>query len=90
MSWSYRKSFGSGLFRVNFSKSGVSYSVGVKGARVNIGPKGTYVNPQFPWHQLPKKDKYARSGPTNHTWLPTGSAVPARLGTRSSDRIRCH
>jgi hypothetical protein len=44
MSWSYRKSFGAGPFRVNFSKSGVSYSVGVKGARVNVGPRGTYVN----------------------------------------------
>jgi hypothetical protein len=44
MGWSYRKSFGSGPFRVNFSKSGVSYSVGVKGARVNVGPRGTYVN----------------------------------------------
>ena len=44
MGWSYRKSFGSGPFRVNFSKSGVSYSVGVRGARVNIGPRGTYVN----------------------------------------------
>jgi hypothetical protein len=44
MGWSYRKSFGSGPFRVNFSKSGISYSVGVKGARVNVGPRGTYVN----------------------------------------------
>lgn len=44
MGWSYRKSFGSGPFRINFSKSGISYSVGVKGARINIGPRGTYVN----------------------------------------------
>src|ERR1700710_1793684 len=44
MGWSYRKSFGSGPFRVNFSKTGISYSVGVKGARMNVGPKGTYVN----------------------------------------------
>lgn len=44
MGWSYRKSFGSGPFRINFSRSGISYSVGVKGARVNVGPKGTYVN----------------------------------------------
>ncbi|MEO3408428.1 DUF4236 domain-containing protein [Mucilaginibacter sp. CAU 1740] len=44
MGWSYRKSLGSGPFRVSFSKSGISYSVGVKGARVNFGPKGTYVN----------------------------------------------
>lgn len=44
MGWSYRKSFGSGPFRINFSKSGISYSIGVKGARVNVGPRGTYVN----------------------------------------------
>lgn len=44
MGWSYRKSFGSGPFRINFSKSGISYSVGMKGARVNVDPRGTYVN----------------------------------------------
>jgi hypothetical protein len=44
MGWSYRKSFGSGPFKINVSNRGVSYSIGVKGARVNFGPKGTYVN----------------------------------------------
>jgi hypothetical protein len=44
MGWSYRKSFGSGPFRINFSKRGISYSVGVKGAHVNVGPRGMYVN----------------------------------------------
>lgn len=44
MGWSFRKSVGYGLFKVNFSKSGVSYSMGVRGARVNLGPRGTYVN----------------------------------------------
>jgi len=44
MGWSYRKSFGSGPFRINFSKRGISYSVGIKGARVNVGPRGTYVS----------------------------------------------
>jgi len=44
MGWSYRKSFGSGPFKINFSNSGISYSVGVKGARINVGPRGTYVN----------------------------------------------
>ncbi len=33
-----------GPLRINFSKSGVGASVGVKGARVAIGPKGTRVN----------------------------------------------
>ncbi len=44
MGWSFRKSVGSGLFKVNFSRSGVSYSMGVRGARINLGPRGTYVN----------------------------------------------
>lgn len=44
MGWGYRKSFGSGPFRVNLSKSGVSYSFGIKGARINTGSKGTYVS----------------------------------------------
>jgi len=44
MGWSFRKSVGFGPFRVNFSKSGVSYSFGAKGARINTGPRGTYVN----------------------------------------------
>lgn len=44
MGFYFRKSFGSGPFRVNFSKSGVSYSVGGKGARVNFSNRGTYVS----------------------------------------------
>src|ERR1700742_952335 len=44
MGWSYRKSFSAGPFRLNLSKRGVSYSVGVKGARVNFSSRGTYVN----------------------------------------------
>ena len=43
MSWSYRKSISAGPFRMNFSKSGVSYSFGVKGARINVGERGTHV-----------------------------------------------
>lgn len=39
-----RKSLSSGPFRINFSKNGISYSVGVKGARINSCPRGTYVN----------------------------------------------
>jgi hypothetical protein len=44
MGFSFRKSIGSGPFRMNFSKSGISYSVGVKGARLNFSNRGTYVN----------------------------------------------
>jgi hypothetical protein len=60
MGWSYRKSFGSGPFRVNFSKSGITYSVGVKGARVNVGPRGTYVN--LSSHGITYRKKIAAAG----------------------------
>lgn len=44
MGFYFRKSVSFGPLRINFSKSGVSYSAGVKGARISTGPRGTYVN----------------------------------------------
>lgn len=41
MSFRFRKSFGKGPFRINISKSGIGYSVGVKGARITKTAKGT-------------------------------------------------
>jgi hypothetical protein len=41
MGFRFRKSFGRGPFRVTISPTGVSTSVGVKGARVTSGPRGT-------------------------------------------------
>lgn len=72
MGWSYRKSFGSGPFRINFSKTGVSYSVGVKGARVNFGPKGTYVN--LSAHGISYRRKISDSAAPAH--LPTPQLLP--------------
>ena len=40
----FRKSIGFGPLRVNFSKSGISTSIGVRGARISAGPRGTFVN----------------------------------------------
>lgn len=73
MGWSYRKSFGSGPFRINFSKSGISYSVGVKGARMNFGPKGTYVN-------LSSQGISYRKKISGGTGAGPGSVVPAVPG----------
>ncbi|ESQ15464.1 MAG: hypothetical protein N838_29195 [Thiohalocapsa sp. PB-PSB1] len=39
-----RKSFRAGPVRFNLSKSGLGLSGGVKGARVGVGPRGTYVH----------------------------------------------
>lgn len=43
MSFGFRKSFSTGPFRFTLSKSGVSSSFGVRGARLTAGPRGTYV-----------------------------------------------
>jgi hypothetical protein len=40
MGWSFRRSKSFGLFRLNFSKSGIGYSFGVPGARVGVNSKG--------------------------------------------------
>jgi hypothetical protein len=42
--WTWRRSTSLGPLRFNFSKSGVGVSVGVRGARISTGPRGTYVH----------------------------------------------
>ena len=40
MGWSFRRSKSFGLFRFNYSKSGLGFSFGVPGARVGVNAKG--------------------------------------------------
>ena len=40
MGWSFRRSKSFGLFKLNFSKSGIGFSFGVPGARVGVNSKG--------------------------------------------------
>ncbi len=39
----FRKSINLGLFRINFTKSGIGISFGTTGARVSVNPKRTQV-----------------------------------------------
>src|SRR5260221_10518042 len=39
-----RKGFNFGPLRLNLSRSGLGASIGVKGARIGMGPRGTYVH----------------------------------------------
>lgn len=48
MGFRFRKSFGRGPFRVTVSKSGISTSVGVRGARITKGPRGTHATVGLP------------------------------------------
>jgi hypothetical protein len=65
MGFYFRKSFGKGPFRVNLSKSGVSYSIGGKGARVNFSSRGTYVN--FGSHGIYYRKKISGPGRRNRS-----------------------
>ncbi len=40
MGWSFRRSINLGPFRINFSKSGISYSFGLAGFRTGVNAKG--------------------------------------------------
>jgi Protein of unknown function (DUF4236) len=44
MGFYIRKSFSAGPIRLNLSRSGLGASFGVKGARIGVGPRGTYVH----------------------------------------------
>lgn len=44
MGWYLRKAFSFGPLRLNVSRSGLGYSVGVKGLRLGSGPRGNYVH----------------------------------------------
>lgn len=58
MAWSYRKRIKiiPGI-HLNFSKSGISTSIGVRGANVTIGKSGTYLNQSIPGLGIYKRQK---------------------------------
>lgn len=68
----FRKSFGSGPFKVNLSKSGVSYSIGTKGARVtkkvgggvrtSVGTSGVYYTKDFGGGNVSRRRKAKKKG----------------------------
>lgn len=58
MAWNYRKRIK--IFpgiHLNFSKSGISTSIGPKGAKVNFGPKGSYLYTNIPGTGLYSRQK---------------------------------
>lgn len=55
MGLSFRRSLKMGPLRLNASSSGLSVSSGIRGARVSVGPKGTYVTLSAMGFQYRKK-----------------------------------
>ena len=63
MSWSYRKriKIAPGV-HLNFSKSGVSTSIGPKGFKVNTSKRGTYLNTSLSGTGLYSRQKVSNNG----------------------------
>ena len=79
MAWSYRKRIKiiPGI-HLNFSKSGISTSIGVRSANVTIGKSGTYINQSIPGLGIYKRQKISGGNgngkvnqPTNYVPLET-------------------
>ena len=67
MSWNYRKRIKilPGV-HLNFSKSGMSTSIGPKGAKISIGKKGTYLNTSIPGTGLYSRRKISSTSNANN------------------------
>lgn len=70
--WSYRKrvKIAPGV-TLNFSKNGVSTSVGPKGARLSFGPNGTYLNTSIPGTGLYRRQKIGGTTKTSNEPIQT-------------------
>ncbi|GMA52006.1 hypothetical protein GCM10025857_68290 [Alicyclobacillus contaminans] len=76
MGWVFRKCIRIGkMFRINISKRGVGYSVGLGGVRYSKGPSGKRVRVTFPGTGVyyeerlsgPKQSETKRTTPQNQT-----------------------
>jgi hypothetical protein len=86
MAWRFRRSLKLGPLRLNFSKSGIGYSAGVRGFRVGTDAKGnTYTATSIPGTGIYNRQYYGASktiaqGPAAQNAAAPTSA-PALLGT---------
>ena len=67
MAWNYRKRIKifPGIY-LNFSKGGVSTSIGPKGAKVSFGKKGTFLNTSIPGTGLYSRKKISNNNDDNN------------------------
>lgn len=60
MGWNFRRSVSIGPFRMNFSKSGIGYSVGMRGLRLGRDAKGRkYSSVSVPHTGIYRRDYYS-------------------------------
>ena len=76
MGFYFRKTASLGPFRLNFSKSGIGVSAGIKGARISTGPRGTYIHAGrngFHYRQRLGQTRTRNSGHRQDQAIPTES-----------------
>lgn len=74
--------------RVNFSKTGVSYTVGAKGASVNFGRNGTYLNTGIPGTGIYARERIDGTKGSNRASAPAEShAVGINVAMDDRGRI---
>src|SRR5436309_1582142 len=79
MGWRFRRSLKLGPLRLNFSKSGIGYSAGVRGFRVGKDAKGrSYTAASIPGTGLYNRQYQSASKPTAQST----DSQPARLRTQ--------
>jgi hypothetical protein len=90
MGFYFRKSVKLGPFRLNFSKSGVGMSLGVKGMRIGKGPQGNYIHMTGPMgiqyrqslnggkKQSRQKSTQTQVAPENVEWIDSGDVDAMR------------
>ena len=80
MAWSFKRRIKviPGI-HLNFSKSGISTTIGVRGANINVGPNGTFVNTSIPGIGISNRQKLSSlltQEPTTVEYLPPTDLIP--------------
>jgi len=69
MGWNFRRTFRSGPFRVNISKSGIGYSVGSPFLRVGKGPRGTRISSSISGTGIYYRKEYTSGSTGQKGWI---------------------
>lgn len=87
MAWSYRRRIKiiPGV-HLNFSKSGISTSIGVKGASVTLGKNGTYLNAGIPGLGIYSRQKLGGNKPPSSDNVPVQDHEPEIVPVYSPNR----
>ena len=77
MAWRFRRSLKLGPLKLNFSKSGIGYSAGVRGFRVGTDAKGTtYTAASIPGTGIYNRAYYGASKPIAQNTVPLTGVPP--------------